>query len=254
MKFVWSLSCCKDIVENLHLILVELSFQRKPWNITIHLFKIQENFSVELEFRKCDSKDLNNFLVQHADIEIIQEKFVFGRIKSESIISPNIHDGNIVTHEHNLHVSSFKQLCFISWLIMHMNSHFLGQPSICQWEDNLHPLQVLILNDHVCFVSETILSNHFNLSIDDCNPQVQHFHSVEDVLEFIVEPVLDHHFSLELSSCKQATCWYIISNFNHWKAIQHFDPQAEHFHSIEDVLDFIVEPVLHHHFSLELSS
>jgi len=98
MKFVWSLSCCKDIVESLHLILVELSFQRKPWHITIHFFTIQENLSIELEFRKGDSKDLNNFLVQHADIEIIQEKFVFGRIKSESIISPNIHDGNIVTH------------------------------------------------------------------------------------------------------------------------------------------------------------
>jgi len=48
MKFVWSLSCCKDIVENLHLILVELSFQRKPWHETVHLFEIQESLSKEL--------------------------------------------------------------------------------------------------------------------------------------------------------------------------------------------------------------
>jgi len=48
MKFVWSLSCCKDIVENLHPILVELSFQRKPWHKTVHLFKIQETLYVEL--------------------------------------------------------------------------------------------------------------------------------------------------------------------------------------------------------------
>merc|ERR1719500_1739237 len=72
MKFVWSFCCCKEIVENLHLILVDFSFKRKPWDKTIHVFTIKENLSVELEFRKGDSKDLSNFLVQHVDIEIIE--------------------------------------------------------------------------------------------------------------------------------------------------------------------------------------